>query len=83
MASVWTKTSKVSTQVILLVFLILLRPFLLQPYRSETYRTSLFREHSGRTDDMDTIDYVRYDTIEVENDLYTNKCAYNVDARHK
>ena len=32
---------------------------------------SLFREHSGRTNDMDTIEFAtfRYDTVEVENGL--------------
>ena len=31
----------------------------------------MFREHSGKTNDMDTIEYAtfRYDTIEVENGL--------------
>ena len=45
--------------------------FPLQPYRSETYRISLFREHSGRTNDMDIIEYAtfRYYTVEVENGL--------------
>ena len=45
--------------------------FPLQTYRSETYRISLSREHSGRTNDMDTIEYAtfRYDTVEVENEL--------------
>ena len=33
----------------------------------------MFREHSGRTNDMGTIEYAtfRYDTVEVENGLYT------------
>ena len=46
--------------------------FPLQPCRSETYRISLFREHSSKTNDMDTIEYVsfRYDTVKVENGLY-------------
>ena len=35
----------------------------------------MFREHSGRTNDMDTIKYAtfRYDTVEVENWLYTGQ----------
>ena len=43
--------------------------FPLQPYRSEMKRISLSREHSGRSNDMDTIEYAtfRYDTFEVEN----------------
>ena len=38
-------------------------------------RISLFREHSGRTNDMDIIEYgtFRYDTVEVENDLNDGK----------
>ena len=45
--------------------------FPLQPYRSETYRISLFCDPSGKTNDMDTIEYAtfRYDTVEVENGL--------------
>ena len=47
--------------------------FPLQPYRSETYRISLFCDPSGKTNDMDTIEYAtfRYDTVEVENGLKT------------
>ena len=46
-------------------------------------RISLFREHSGRTNDMDTILYAtfRYDMVEVENglkDLFTLLKAYNL-----
>ena len=45
--------------------------FSLKPYRSETYRISLFCDPSGKTNDMDTIEYAtfRYDTVEVENGL--------------
>ena len=40
--------------------------FPLQTYRSETWRISLFREDSGKTNDIDTIEYAtfRYDTVE-------------------
>ena len=46
-------------------------------------RISLFREHSGRTNDMDTILYAtfRYDMVEVENglkDLFTLLKTYNL-----
>ena len=57
--------------VVIIVLLWIKARFPLQPYRSETWRISLFREHSGRTTDMDTIEYAtfRYDTVEVENGL--------------
>ena len=44
--------------------------FPFQPYHSETCHLSLFREHSGRTNDMKTIEYATfcYDTV-VENGL--------------
>ena len=40
-------------------------------------RISLFREHSGRTNDMDTIEYAtfRYDTAEVKNGLLSTRLA--------
>ena len=39
--------------------------FPLRPYRSKAYRVSLYREHSGRTNNVDTIEYAtfRYDMI--------------------
>ena len=39
--------------------------------RGETWRISLSREHSGRTNDIDTIEHAtfRYGTVKVENGL--------------
>ena len=52
----------------------------LQPYRSETQRISLFREHSGRTNDVDTIDTLRFATIRLKWKMALRIVSYCLDS---